>query len=244
MNRAHRILIVFLSTALLGAAQTATRFPVASIKASQPGALPKDMSVSFPPGGFQALNMTLADLLYLLNGYTGRVEGGPEWTRLERYDIVAKSEGLMPSSMRQEAILALLRERFGLDFHRENREESGIVVTVGKKPPQITPAGEGEQSSTVTDAHRAIFRAVTMANLVSYLHNMWHTVVVDQTGLAGRFDIAIDMDNAAQELAPMDSKPDFQERVRLAVEQIGLVVKNAKVPVAVTVIDRATRPEN
>ena len=47
-------------------------------------------------GGLQALNMTVADLLYFLNGYTGRLEGGPEWTHLDRYDIVAKSEGVGP----------------------------------------------------------------------------------------------------------------------------------------------------
>ena len=227
-----------------GAAQTPTRFDVASIKPSQPGASPQNASVAFPPGGFRALNMTLADLLYLLNGYTGRVDGGPEWTHSDRYDIVAKSDGVVPGDMRQQAVMALLMERFHLAVHRENREEPGLVLAVGKKPPKITSASDGEKPEAEMDAHKATFRAATMARFVNYLHQMWHTTVVDRTGLNGKFDIAIDMDSAAQDLTPVDSKASFQDRVRMAVEQIGFVVENAKVPVDVTVIDRAAKPEN
>ena len=174
--------------------------------------------------------MTLADLLYLLNGYTGRVDGGPEWTHSDRYDIMAKSDGVVPGDMRQQAVMALLMERFNLAVHRESREESGLVLAVGKKPPKITSASDGEKPEAEMDAHlKATFSARRpWPGFVNYLHQMWHTTVVDRTGLNGKFDIAIDMDSAAQDLAPADSKPSFQDRVRMAVEQIGFVVENAR----------------
>jgi hypothetical protein len=51
------------------------RLEVASIKPSKPGAVVQDARLSFPPGRFEAINVTLNDLLYSLNGFTGRVEG-------------------------------------------------------------------------------------------------------------------------------------------------------------------------
>lgn len=227
------------------AVQPAGQYEVAVIKPSKPGAVVQDARVSFPPGRLEALNITLNEILQTLNGYIGRVEGGPKWTQSDRYDIVAKADGDIVGSQRRQAILALLVERFKLAIHQEAREETGSALAVGKKPPDLAAAKDGEETRVTSDAHKAVFQAVNMARFVNYLHNMWHTNVVDQTGLMGKFDFSINMDAAkdlsVQNFSP-DTQPTFPDLVRTAVEQLGFSVRPVKVTVDVTVIDRAERP--
>jgi len=72
---------------------------VASIKPSRPGTVVQDARISCPPGRFDAVNITLGEIVDYLNGFTGRVEGV-----------------LAPPECRQ-AVLALLQDRFKLTIH-------------------------------------------------------------------------------------------------------------------------------
>jgi uncharacterized protein (TIGR03435 family) len=143
-------------------------------------------------------------------------------------------------------VLALLAERFKLAIHQEAREESGSALAVGKRPPNLLPPKDGEETRVTSDVHKAVFQAVTMASLVNYLHQIWHTTVVDHTSIQGKFDFSLNMDGAAQDLSVQspspETRPTFADLVRAAVEQLGFVVQPVKVTVDITVIDHAERP--
>jgi uncharacterized protein (TIGR03435 family) len=85
-------------------------FELASIKPSKPGAVVQDARVSFPPGRFEALNVTLYDVLQTLFGFSGSVQGGPKWAESDRYDIVAKADGESAPGERQQMVMALLED--------------------------------------------------------------------------------------------------------------------------------------
>ena len=70
---------------------------------------------------------------------------------------------------------------------------------VGKKLPNLVAAKDDEETRVTSDAHKAIFQAVKMARFANYLRQMWHTEVIDRTGIVGKFDLSIDMDAAREQ---------------------------------------------
>ncbi len=87
-------LIVFAACTALGQSAAASAgFEVASIKPSDPAA--RGMQLSVSPDGFTAKNVTVKGLIE--DAYDVRdfqVSGGPGWMNTEKYDIVAKGNGI------------------------------------------------------------------------------------------------------------------------------------------------------
>lgn len=215
------------------------RFEVASIHPSRPGASAQDARVSAGADRFDAEASTVDDILEMLNGWQlYRVVGGPDWMRTDRYDIHAKAGAAIPSEERQDAVLALLTERFKLVVHRETRDIPAMVLTAPKRPAGLKAAADGETASIRYGAHGdPIFVAVPMSAVTNYLSNMWHSPVVDQTGLAGTFDFSL----APSAVYPAPGAA-WGDLVREAVLAFGFKVETRKVPMQVTVVDRCERP--
>lgn len=123
-------------------------FDVASVKPNKSG----DMRVSLgiqPGGRFTATNVSLRALIrsaYQLQDF--QLVGGPDWIASERFDIIAKAMGDVPSrppwgqpGPMQFMLQTLLEERFKLSMHRERRElpvyELVLARTDGKLGPQL-----------------------------------------------------------------------------------------------------------
>jgi uncharacterized protein (TIGR03435 family) len=225
-------LVLLLSFPSIATAQ----IEVASIKPSKPGAVVQDARMSFPPGRIEAANMTLTEMVNALNGYNGRVEGGPKWAETDRYDIVAKTTGTIPPAQLGKVFLSLLEDRFQLTIHQEPRESSGLALTVGKKSPNLPAAKEGEETKVSSDTHKAAFQAVPLSTFSNYLRQMLHTTVIDHTGLTGKFSFSLDLDAAGDQLSA------FADRVQRAVEELGFRLEPTKVYIPMTVIDHAERP--
>jgi uncharacterized protein (TIGR03435 family) len=225
--------------ALLSPAIAQVRFEVASIHPSRPAASAQDARVSLGVDRFDAQASTVDDILEMLNGWQlYRVLGGPDWMRTDRYDIHAKAGAPIPSEERQDAVLALLAERFKLVVHRETRDIPAMVLTAPNRPAGLKTAADGETPSISYDAHGdPIFVAVPMSAVTNYLSNMWHSPVVDQTGLAGIFDFSL----APSAFTAMRGEV-WGDLVRGAVLAFGFKVEMRKVPMQVTVIDRCERP--
>jgi uncharacterized protein (TIGR03435 family) len=116
---------------------------------------------------------------------------------------------------------------------------------VGKEPPQLPAAKDGEETLIRTgDRHELIFQGVNMFRLVNYLHQIWHMTVVDRTGMKGTFDFSINPDSFAAESSAQDPSRtnSFADRVRAAIEELGFKVETQKTNLDVTVIDHAERP--
>jgi uncharacterized protein (TIGR03435 family) len=75
-----------------------------------------------------------------------------------------------------------------------------------------------------------------MEMLAGYIGNRLGRIVVDQTGLNGRFDFTLDW---APDQATNSSAPSLVTALR---EQLGLRLESQRSPVEVLVIDRIERP--
>ena len=209
------------------------------------------------PQRFVATNFTLRFLIaaaYKLNARA--VLGGPSWIDSEHYDIVALVAGeqiASPSVFRQMDMLQqLLVERFGLVFHRDERDlplytlsiaQSGHRLKDSTSPPDQDPR---IVNRSFPDHVELPARNASMPEFAAILQrSIFYRPVVDKTGLTGRYDFDLEWTADSSQfdgLVPHHSestKPGFFTAIQ---QQIGLRLEASKGPVLALVIDRIQRP--
>lgn len=215
------------------------------------------------PGRFWRFNVTMASLLVQAFQIQGHAIVGPDWLSSRsgpRYELTAT----VPAGATRDEVPLMLQnlliERFGLKFHREQREVSGYALVVGKsglklKSSSGTPApisgrdgfpdvpegiAPGRISvDSVGTVRRLSAGAMSMAQFADYLDNQTDGPVVDVTEVPGRYDIVfyfskplpITVDPAA---APTDNRFDLLSALR---EQLGLELQRRKVRADLLIID-------
>jgi uncharacterized protein (TIGR03435 family) len=261
--------IVLLALVLAGQAPLA--FDVASIKPNNSGAVGEQVRF-FPPSGRVALtNVTVKRLVqqaYELQD--SQLTGGPSWIASEHFDIVANSErtNLSPAQ-RWEMIKALLIERFKLQVHTEPKEQSAFALVLLRKdgalgerlhrvnpdcrppsgpPPPFDPAHPPPCGTILGGPGRIKLLGVPMEWVAKQLADRVGRVVVDRTGLDGRFDVELefapqlrgaDLPDPSAPDRPADGSPSIFTALQ---EQLGLKLESRKTTVDVTVIDRVEHP--
>jgi len=163
---------------------------------------------------------------------------------------------------------ALLEERFRMRTHREIREVPVYVMTVAKGGPKFLPAKPGSCQPNDTSGDLNVhpdgmpcaeprvsrkgpimvidFRGVSLDAFAKDLHPDGHPVI-DRTGLAGAFDIHLELENAAPNSpgpgdgAASDPSPHASDVVAIR-EQLGLRLDPAKGPIEFLVIDHIEKP--
>lgn len=209
-----------------------------------------------------------------------RILGGPAWINSDPYEIRAKSEtpqsrGMMHGPMLQ----ALLEDRFKLKTHRETRQIPVYALTVGKNAPKLRQFKEGDcvpwnpddplpipqspdqpwpQSCGVFIGTAKGFdgHSVTMEDLANLFLGRLERKVIDETGIAGKFDIHLDLlpndllgrspatttQNDAGDPIPASDPPLIFSAVNTALQKLGLTLKAAQGPGEFLVIDHIERP--
>ena len=121
-------------------------FEVAAIKPSK-DSTPTSLGEG-SPGRFEATGVTVVNLLRASFGGTqgslpaARIAGGPAWMSQNRWDVTAKiPEGNGPGGIQMmlKMVQTLLRDRFKLQVHTEQRPEPVFELVLDK--PQQTRAG-------------------------------------------------------------------------------------------------------
>ncbi len=84
-----------------------------------------------------------------------------------------------------------------------------------------------------------IARGIPLSMLAAQLANDLERPVLDETGIAGTFDINLQWTPDSTEQKPDPSRPSLFTAVQ---EQLGLKLESRKGPVEILVIDRAERP--
>lgn len=233
---------------------SAPAFEVASITPCKPGTLAPAgehagmVQYTYPGGRFDAKAASLKALLeWAYDILPAQHSGGPSWIENDRYDIVAKAPGKASDEEMKLMTQALLAERFHLKLHHENKEMSVFVVSLGKTPPKLFPPKDEDKHSLrivpQTDENQKIVSYHVVATRFSFAQlnltfsHQLGRVLVNQTGLDGDFNFAID-------LTPDESRPNpldptlILEAMRT---QLGLSVKSEKAPVDFWFIDGAEK---
>jgi bla regulator protein blaR1 len=203
----------------------------------------------------------------------------PRWATSDVYEINAKAEGNPTKDQMRLMMQSLLADRFKVKVHYESREGPALamrLVRPGKLGPRLRPHSggppcpqpgfhaEGAKAALPlgcggwrSGMWGAVSRDATLRSLADQLYASAYLTgdvdrpIVDETGLKGTFDFAVEWspDPARNRLAlpgrpgataPAESQGStFQEALR---EQLGIKLISIKVPVRRLVIDHIERP--
>ena len=235
---------------------TAPKFDVASVKLNNGGGDGRShIYSSSTSGSFRTANVSLKGLLQFAFGL-------PETQILnitgpaasQTFDIDAKVDDATEEQMhkltsdegklrKQQMLQALLVERFKLVSHSETRELPiyALMVAKGGSKLQETKSNGLKISGWYG---RLEAEGLTTDGLARELAKIVGRVVVDKTGIPGRFDVTLrwtpDEGPAMLNGQPLpDPPPSIYTAVQ---EQLGLKLESQKGPVQVLVVDHVELP--
>jgi len=227
-------------------------FDVAAIRLHHP--VPHERShiySSASDGNFKTVNVSLGALLQFAFGVPeSRIVGDPGGLRSQMFDIEAKADGSvndrlnkLPSDqgklVKQQMIQALLADRFKLVVHRETRELPIYALLVAKGGSKLQATKDN--GLMISSGSRSLnAQGVTVAVIAQELAKDVGRVVVDKTGIEGRFDVDLKW---TPDDGPVVGDADAAPSIFTAVqEQLGLKLEAQKGPVDVIVIDHLEAP--
>jgi uncharacterized protein (TIGR03435 family) len=229
----------------------APAFDVASVKPGQPGGRGGGMerrvlqNIQVSPGTVTARNASLRSCIRWAWHVSEFQVSGPDWLDSERFEITGKAAGPSTEAELRLMMQALLQERFKLTLHRQTKELSAYVLTIGKNGLKVQESKtEGESSIDVNQRQFSVsVQRTPVSAMVEMLSNVLRAPVVDQTGLTGRYDITLNVakyvgDMMAQGKSIESTPVDPQALISMILQdEFGLKLDAKKMPLDVLVID-------
>jgi len=245
-------------------AQSEAAFDVASLKRNTSlseygGGGPR------PGGRYRLTNMPARSMIGLAWSIpTDRVLAGPGWIVTDRYDLEATMKENATQDEIRTMMRAFLRDRFTLTAHVEQRElpvydlmqlRPGAPFGPGLERAAFDctdPAVRKEQATAALAARPGRMvcgftvdtgtldgGSTTMDTLAQILTPQTGRPVIDRTGLAGTFNVALKWTPSLGTDTPAGDVVSIFTAVQ---EQLGLRLDSATAPLDVVVIDRIERP--
>lgn len=250
-------------------------FDVASVRANKSG--PQGTNINVRPNGVNLVNVPLRAIIQLAYGIQqpSRLAGVPNWASEERFDITATADAITSRDQLRSMLQALLADRFKLAVHMEKREQPIYALTRARpndaRGPSLRPStvvcappiagrgdaavGQGIAAQTTSCGPRPggpgkmIIVGSPMSQFASVLSIAVGRTVVDQTGLAGNYDIELSYAPEQQRLGPQladgtaaipdQNGPSLFTALR---EQLRLQLKPERENVDVLVVDSVDHP--
>ena len=247
------------------AAQSPERsFDVVSIKRNVSGG--QDFSINPQTGStFNTTNTTLAGVI--MRAYRVKnLAGAPEWLDTDHYDIIAKANARSTNDEVNAMLRTMFRERLKLAVHIEPREIPVYALEVARpnhaglkpltldcdkvqterdaalkagQPPPTNSSGAPLCGYTWSGAINS--GGLTMQAFAGMLDFVAGRVVVDRTGLQGRYEFSVRFSPpGVRSAGGPDDPPDFFTALQ---EQLGLRLQATRAPVDTLVIDHVERPD-
>jgi uncharacterized protein (TIGR03435 family) len=248
-----------------GSAASPPAFAVASIKSEEEVKAGRNARVT--PVGIEFTRFPLRILIAEAYDVTRSRISSPDPRVMElldagTYDIVAKADHEVPKAELMRMLQTLLADRFKLVLHHEAKVEPVYKLVVGKNGAKLRESvGDGEPEFGFGRTGGAVCRNMTMLEFSRNLTGRMGRVVLDQTGLKGRYDFTLELDRTPspsqiQEALASSSDPAAAKRALGAAmndwstssifsdiqAQLGLKLEADKAPVDGLVVDHVGKP--
>jgi uncharacterized protein (TIGR03435 family) len=202
-----------------------------------------------------------------------QVIGGPPWLDSERFDVEGRAGTASPSPADVDAMVrSLLVTRFKMAYARETRDmpvyhlvaraevRAASALRPASKPCDRSPIGVNAPASDPNALPRCGARSArgtlaptnqriegigaTLDELAQRLSPVARRIVINRTGLDGRFDYEVEFAPDNNQAAADAGGATGVALFTVLQEQLGLRLEPARGPVDVLVIQSAERPED
>ena len=253
------------------AQQAEPRFDVISIKRNLKQEGPAFQVAFQPGGRFVMTNSPLTALLprAFPDASTSRLVGAPSWLGTDSYDIVAQTGRDASRSEMEEMLRRMLVERFNFSGRVESREEDAYDLVLNRSDGKLgdglrrididcealgAAAAAGQppfRSASVTNGAApcryssfdggVLGGGITTEQLAAALVFPARRLVVDRTGLQGRYEVTLKFapGGLAAGQATVGDLPNFFTALQ---EQLGMRLHPSRTNAKVLIIDRIDRP--
>jgi uncharacterized protein (TIGR03435 family) len=274
LQRVLTAIVLALAVAATAAAGQAElpAFDVASVKPQEGEA----QYVPSSPDRYTNPRATLRSLVgyaWEVRGF--QVEGGPDWAGSRAFDVSARAPGAVGAETMRLMMRRLLAERFALRVREETRElptyalirarrdgevakglvpaamDCAAILAARNGAPPMDPASAPcawRVGITPTTAFMLVDGA-PMRDFAGLIEQLVRRRVVDETGIAGAFDIRLNFTTEGLGLPTPPPSPDQPAPARdipslfTALEdQLGLKLESRRGPVPIIVIESAELP--
>lgn len=243
---------------LMGADGRPIEFDVVSVKPNHTGAVRMEIGSAPMSDALNITNMPPENIIQWAFGIflSDQIDGLPDWTRQERYDVDAKVSDadlaayrkVIDPIQRAPMLQKILVDRFGMKFHYETKDLSIYALTVGKNgsrlteiQPAIGPNGMKEGGGRQRGHGSYTSMGQPMKPFINELTVQLKSPVVDRTGLTGFYNYTLHWTPDDGNPAAAEDGPSLFTAVQ---EQLGLKLERTKAPVQVLVIDHIERPSS
>lgn len=226
-------------------------YDVVSVKPSQPGC--PGMQMSFSPGRIAHRCVTLWGLMF--NAYDLRpndtnTPGLPGWALTAQFDIDAKTDDdttatlqKLPAEEREKQLQlmlqAILADRFKLRVHTETRDRPIYALVIAKGGVKLKPwPADAKPQGSWWGNNSINLRGEPIDRLAFCLADGLDKVVVDKTGLTGKYDITLTWTPDDRQ-GTADAGPTLFTALE---EQLGLKLESTRGPVDTLVVDHVEKP--
>jgi uncharacterized protein (TIGR03435 family) len=207
-------------------------FEVATIKVLDPVPFGTTLTINiggYRDGSFTMNNITLGEALQFAYNLISQDQiSGPDWikSRDTRYEIVGKTAAEVELPQVRPMLAALLAERLKVVVRKEPKTVSFMALVPAKGGPKLPPADPNPQGNGGYQG-KIDGPQMPLSLLASLLSRFENQLIVDRTGLTGRFRVKL-------EWMP-DELPTALE------EQLGLRLESRREPLDAIVVERAER---
>lgn len=250
------VAILISSAAVVGEAQQPAAgtaalpaFEAASIKPPDPNGIGA-VDIRFYPNRFVATTVTLSQLIEYAYGIELReIAGGPDWVRIERFDVTATAGREVDRKQMTLMLQSLLADRFQLQIAPEQRQGTIYRLMAPRARGLNPPAKPDERPlvSTVRNdgngllSYEYVGHNATMTQLALSISGQLRAPVVDETKVTGNFDFRVAY-TYSEPIGGFQPDPNIPTIFTALERDLGLKLVADKGPVPVHVIQRVSKP--
>jgi len=220
------------------------------------------------PNGLSMTNVTVPQIFILAFGPIDRrsISGLPAWTNSKRYDISEKLDDetfsafqkLPPAEAMEHRKLMMqqiLFDRFNLKMHHDKRDAAVFALVVAKGGPKLKEADQHMINNPGGEYHRGQLKvldgeisgqAISLDRLARALATLLDREIVDQTGLLGKYDVALKWlpVRSSQDQADADAQSSHASIFSAVHEQLGLRLEATRALTDSIVVDHIEMPND
>ncbi len=231
-------------------------YDVVSIKPNKTG--PGHTGIDVDDGNFKAENVSTKNMVLIAYGLkASQLVGLPSWANSARYDIQAKVLepdrkifAALTEDQGRKMLQPILTERFHLKFHRETKMLPVYELVLAKGGPKfkdstipddrVTKGANGMGAGSISVHNTELSAtAVALSSLTDVLSDQTNRVVVDKTGLTGKYDLELKWLPADAPAAPDSTLTTLFTALQ---EQLGLKLQPGKAEISTFVVDSMEAP--